>query len=68
MTTKLDNTETHVDVSLFKGTGKNSGNPFEAIKLEVGEWSTLVFPKSEFEMKHIKAVLRKRAELNLDEE
>jgi len=44
-----------VKVELIKG--KKNGREWEAIKLTIGEWSTLIFPKSSFEMKHIKDTL-----------
>lgn len=44
-------------ITLFEGTGKASQKPFTAIKLEVGTWNVLYFPKSNFEMEYIKSQL-----------
>lgn len=44
-----------VKVDVVKGTSKK-GNTYEAVKLTIGEYETLIFP-SKFEMKYIKDVL-----------
>lgn len=50
-------------VSVYNGTGKASGKPFKAIKLEIGKWSTLVFP-TEFEWDYIEKTLgQEKAEI-----
>lgn len=36
---------------------KKTGNTFEAIELHIGEWNTLVFPRTRFELNYIKSVL-----------
>lgn len=38
-------------------TGKKNDREWQAIKLTIGEWSTLIFTKSAFELKHIKEQL-----------
>jgi hypothetical protein len=55
-------TETGVEASIdiVEGTSKKpgrEGQKWQAISVRVGEWSTLVFPKSSFEMKYIKEQL-----------
>ena len=44
-------------VSIYNGKSKKTGKNFDAIKLEIGDWSTLVFPRSSFELKYIKNIL-----------
>ena len=44
-------------VSIHKGKSKKTGKDFECIKLEIGDWSTLVFPRSAFELNYIKQIL-----------
>lgn len=34
--------------------GKNKGQDWYGVRIEIGSWSTLVFPKSKFEMDYIK--------------
>jgi len=52
-------TETGVPASIgiHDGVSKKTGNPYSAISIKVGEWSTLIFPKSSFEMKYIREQL-----------
>lgn len=40
-------------VTIYKGKGKESGKDFTCLKVEIGTWSTLCFPKSKFEMEYI---------------
>lgn len=49
------NEEIHVEI--IQGKSNKTGNNYEAIKLTIGDWSSLVFPRSAFEMKYIKEVL-----------
>lgn len=46
-----------VVVTSFKGVSKKTKKPYEALKLEIGDWSTLVFPRSKFEMQYVKEQL-----------
>lgn len=46
-----------INVEIVEGTGKKTGKPYSAIKLTIGDWSSLVFPRSSFEMNYIKGVL-----------
>lgn len=45
------------DITIITGVSKKTGNPYEAIKVTIGSWSTFVFPRSRFEMDYIKSVL-----------
>ena len=45
-------------ITLYEGVGKDSKKPFTALKLEVGDWNVLYFPKSRFEMEHLKKYLQ----------
>lgn len=45
-------------VELVKGQSKKTGKDYEAIKLSIGDWHTLVFPRSPFELDYIKKVLK----------
>lgn len=46
-----------ITVDIVKGKSKKTGKDYEAIKLSIGEWSSLVFPRSPFEMNYIKKVI-----------
>lgn len=46
-----------ISISEYKGTSKKTGKEYRAIKLEIGDWNTLVFPRSEFEYNYIKGIL-----------
>lgn len=46
-----------IKVSIVTGTSKKTGKEYTAIKLEIGDWSSLVFPRSAFEMGYIQGVL-----------
>lgn len=46
-----------INVEIIQGTGKKSGKDYEAIKLTIGDWSQLVFPRSAFELNYIKEIL-----------
>lgn len=46
-----------ISVSIYNGKSRKTGKNFQAIKLEIGDWSTLVFPKSHFELNYIKKIL-----------
>lgn len=59
-------------VTIYNGESKKTGKPYKAIRVEVGEWSQLIFPKSSFEMDYIEKVMKESAksdsEFNLDED
>lgn len=46
-----------INIEVVEGNSKKSGNSYKAIKLSVGEWSTLVFPRSSFEMNYIEKII-----------
>lgn len=46
-----------ISVSLIEGKSKKSGKTYNAIKLEIGDWNTLVFPRSRFELNYIKSII-----------
>lgn len=52
---------TDIIVDIVKGKSKKTGKEYEAIKLSIGEWSSLVFPRSAFEMNYIKKVINDNA-------
>lgn len=41
----------------YKGHSKKTDKDFQCFKLEIGDWSTLIFPKSKFEYNYIKGIL-----------
>lgn len=43
-----------MNIEIVHGTSKKTGKPYEAIKVTIGDWSSLVFPRSVFEMNYIK--------------
>lgn len=49
------NNEITVAVKTLKS--KKTGNNFEVLELKIGEWNTLVFPRTRFELNYIKSVL-----------
>lgn len=40
-------------LTIVSGIGKDSKKPYQAMMLQIGDWSTMVFPKSLFESKYI---------------
>lgn len=40
-------------IDIYEGTAKESGKSFKALRVTIGQWSQLVFPKSRFEMDYI---------------
>lgn len=42
------------EVKIVSGVSKKTGNPWTALRVTVGEWSTLIFPKTTFEMDYLK--------------
>ena len=45
---------TNSGIEIYNGKAKETGNPFTALKITIGTWSTLYFPKTKFEMDYIK--------------
>lgn len=46
----------NVKIEIYSGVGKNSGKPFEAVKLTIGKYSNLLFP-TPIEMDYVKKVI-----------
>ena len=44
-------------VEKYVGKSKKSGKEFNAVKLCIGDWNTLIFPRSRFEAEYIFKVL-----------
>lgn len=44
-------------VEIVDGISNKTGKPYQAIKLSIGDWSQLVFPRSSFEMEYIRQQL-----------
>ena len=42
-----------MDISIVQGVSKKSGNPYEAVKITIGQWTKLIFV-SDFELTYIK--------------
>lgn len=47
---------TKINVEIYEAVSKKTNKPYRALKLSVGEWSTLIFPQSKFEWEHIEKV------------
>lgn len=48
-----------MNYEIYQGTSKK-GKAFEALKIKIGEYQTMIFP-TKIEMMYIKTVLRKNA-------
>lgn len=46
-----------IKVEIIEGVGKKSNKPYKAVKLTIGVWYQLVFPRSSFEMDYIQGIL-----------
>lgn len=55
-----------VNISIFNGTSKK-GVPFRALKIVVGEYSTLIFP-TKIEMIYIESILNHKAQTEFKNE
>lgn len=49
-------------ISISVKKGEKNGREWSALLVEIGGWSTLVFPKSRFEMEYIEKVIDKSSE------
>ncbi len=47
----MENKSVHIEH--VTGKSKKTGKEYNAVKLSIGDWSTLVFPRSSFEAKYI---------------
>lgn len=50
-----------ISVSIHEGIGSKSGKPYSCIKLVIGDWETLVFPQTKFELDYIRECLSKNS-------
>ena len=41
------------EIELVQATSKKTGNPYTAVKITIGEWSTMVFPKGTMERNYL---------------
>lgn len=60
----MNSEKNDIKVSLYSGVSKKTKTAYEAIRLQIGEWETLVFPKSNFELKYIKKYLGASSPIN----
>lgn len=44
-------------VSIFNGKSKKDNTPYEALQVKIGDWDTLIFVKTKFELEYIKQQL-----------
>lgn len=44
-------------VEHYVGESQRTGKEYNAIRLTIGDWNTLIFPKSSFESKYIFGIL-----------
>lgn len=47
------NNEGNIKVELHTGQSKKSGKDYHAVKVSIGRWSGMVFPRSNFEWDYI---------------
>ncbi len=52
-----------IKLEKYEGTSKKTGRPFEAFKLTLGEYSTLLFPRSEMEKNYLIKVVDGREKI-----
>lgn len=65
---KKNNNNAVLSIKPFVGTSKKTGKEFKAFELTIGEWSTLVFPRSSFEYSYIEKLVGTGYEMDLDDE
>lgn len=53
----MDNTKMTIEIQEGKQK-KDPSKKWRAVKVEIGSWSTLIFPKSNFEMDYIEKVIQ----------
>lgn len=44
-------------IKVVSGIGKKSNKPWKGISIQIGDWKTLVFAKTPFEMKYLEEIL-----------
>lgn len=48
---------TSISVEIVNRKAKKSGKDYKAIQLSIGDWNTLVFPRTSFEMNYIEGII-----------
>jgi hypothetical protein len=49
--------DAQVTIEIYTGTARESGKEYQCLKLTIGEWSTLIFAKTPFELAYLKSQL-----------
>lgn len=49
-----------IKLTHVQGTSQKTGKPYECLRLEIGDWQTLIFPKTRFEAKYIFDIVDKQ--------
>lgn len=47
----------NISISVIDGERKDGKGKWKALKVEIGEWSTVVFPRTRFEMNYIEKII-----------
>jgi len=56
-----DSNSPEISIKIYEGVAKETKKPYKAILITVGEWSTMMFAKSKFEMDYIEKTLAEYA-------
>lgn len=46
-----------MNIDIVSGKSKKTGKEYEAVRVQIGDWSSLLFPRTRFEMEYIKRVI-----------
>lgn len=49
----VGNKDIQATIELVEGIGKKSGRPYTAVRVTIGEWTTLVFPNGSMERNYL---------------
>lgn len=55
-----------MEATIYNGTTKKDKKPFEALRIKIGEYETLIFP-TKIEMIYIKHILEEKAHKEFQE-
>ena len=47
----------NITIDKYTGISKKTKKEFTCLKLQIGDWSTLVFPRSAFELQYILGII-----------
>lgn len=47
-----------MNLEIVNGKSNKTGKEYKALKVSIGDWSTLVFPRSRFEMNYIESYMK----------